>query len=130
MLVNQSKKRQVRKKIELWMPVLIWAGVIFGFSSMSINKEADFSWLDFEVKKSAHVVEYADLYFLLFRAWSSKWEKTDKKILIWSMVVAVLYALSDEWHQTFVPGREGTFRDGGFDSFGVLFSYIHVKINL
>ncbi len=130
MLVNQSKKRQVRKKIELWMPVLIWAGVIFGFSSMSINKEADFSWLDFVVKKSAHVVEYAVLYFLLFRAWSSKWEKTDKKILIWSMVVAVLYALSDEWHQTFVPGREGTFRDVGFDSIGVLFSYIQVKKNL
>lgn len=109
---------------------MVWAGVIFGFSSMSINKEADFSWLDFVVKKTAHVVEYIVLYYLLFRAWSNRSERVSRKMFVWSIAVAVLYALSDEWHQTFVPGREGTLRDVGFDTIGVLLSYVQIKKNL
>ena len=31
---------------------------------------------------------------------------------------AVLFALSDEWHQTFVPGRDGCVRDVGIDVVG------------
>ena len=118
------------KKLKLWLPVFIWAGVIFSFSSMSINKDSAFSWLDFVVKKTAHMVEYFVLYWLLFRAWSDKNKKIDRKIFVWSMVVAIIYALSDEWHQTFVPGREGTLRDVGFDTIGVLLSASLLKRNL
>ena len=87
------------------------------------------SWLDFVVKKTAHMVEYFVLYWLLFRAWSRKGELINKKVFVWSMVVAILYALSDEWHQTFVPGREGTLRDVGFDTIGILLSSTLIKRN-
>jgi VanZ family protein len=122
---------QIRTKIlKLWLPVIVWAGVIFSFSSMAINKDVSFSWLDFVVKKTAHVVEYFILYWLLFRASSEGNKKINKKVFVWSMIVVIFYALSDEWHQTFVPGREGTLRDVGFDTIGVLLSATLIKRNL
>lgn len=123
-------KTKVIEKLKLWLPVLVWAGVIFSFSSMSINKQADFSWLDFVVKKTAHMVEYFVLYWLLFRAVSKNNQVVSKKVFGLSIVVAILYALSDEWHQTFVPGREGTLRDVGFDTIGTLLSYSLIKRNI
>ncbi|MBU1084784.1 MAG: VanZ family protein [Candidatus Beckwithbacteria bacterium] len=118
------------KKIKLWLPVLIWAGIIYSFSSMSINKEAEFNWLDFVIKKSAHVTEYAILFWLLFRAMSGDNKNLTKKIFIKVFIFTVVYALSDEWHQTFVPGREGTLRDVGFDTIGALISLNLKKRNI
>jgi VanZ family protein len=39
--------------------------------------------------------------------------------LILAATVGILFALSDEYHQTFVPGRGGTLRDVGIDGLGV-----------
>jgi len=115
------------KKFKLWLPVIIWAGVIFSFSSMAINKEAEFSWLDFVVKKTAHVVEYAILYWLTFRAISKEGKLIEKRSFTIALLFCFIYAMSDEWHQTFVPGREGTLRDVGFDTLGALFSWNQIK---
>lgn len=114
-------------KIKLWVPVVIWCGVIFGFSSLQINKGVNFSWLDFVVKKTAHVTEYAILYWLVYRALSEKGKKASKKCFAVALAFAFLYAMSDEWHQTFTPGREGTLRDVGFDTIGALISYTRVR---
>jgi len=99
------------QKLRLWLPVLIWMVVIFAFSAMSINGQAKFSWPDFIIKKTAHVTEYAILFLLTYRA-----NKSFKS----SLIVCLLFALSDEWHQTLTPGREGRLRDVGFDTLGIL----------
>lgn len=65
--------------------------------------------------------EYAIFYWLVWR--------TNKSFRL-SLLLVVLFALSDEWHQTFVPGREGTLRDVGFDTIGGLFSWLQIKKNL
>lgn len=110
------------QKVKLWLPVVIWSGVIFGVSGQAINSStAQFSWLDFIVKKTAHVTEYAILFWLTWRA---------NKSLKQTLIMCVLFALSDEWHQTFVPGREGTLRDVGFDTIGMLLSLNQIKKNL
>ncbi|MFC1627173.1 VanZ family protein [Patescibacteria group bacterium] len=119
-----------RERFRLWVPVMIWAGVIFSFSSMRINGNVEFSWTDFVVKKTAHVIEYAVLYWLLFRAISLKGKFIERKYFAVTLVIAIFYALSDEWHQTFVPGREGTLRDVGFDTLGMLMSIYQVKRGL
>lgn len=106
------------QKLTLWLPVLVWMGVIFGFSSMPINHQAEFSWLDFIFKKTAHVSEYGILFWLTYRA-----NKSFKS----SLIICLLFALSDEWHQTLTPGREGTIRDVGFDSLGMLLSLTWLK---
>ncbi|MDZ7586607.1 MAG: VanZ family protein [Patescibacteria group bacterium] len=117
----------MKEKIKLWLPVIIWAGIIFLFSNQTINKPAPFSWPDFVVKKTAHVTEYAIFYWLLFRAISQKNKLVGKKSFIFSLIIVILFALSDEWHQTFIPGREGTLRDVGFDTIGGLLSLTQIK---
>lgn len=119
------------QKVKLWLAVIIWAGVIFWFSSREINNpNIEFSWLDFVIKKTAHVIEYAIFYWLIFRAMSENGLKSSRKVLILSFLLAWLYSMSDEWHQTFVPGREGTLRDVGFDTIGMLLSLNQIKKNL
>lgn len=120
----------MKEKLKLWLPVIIWAAIIFWFSSLAINKPAPFSWPDFIMKKTAHVTEYAIFYWLLFRAISQKNKLVGRKSFIFSLIIVILFALSDEWHQTFIPGREGTLRDVGFDTIGGLFSLLQIKKNL
>lgn len=117
----------MEKKIKLWLPVIVWMGIIFTFSSLSINHAQEFSWLDFIIKKTAHVTEYAILYFLLWRAGTNAGRQVSVRVIIWSLVTAFIYSLTDEWHQTLTPGREGTLRDIGFDSLGILLAYTWLK---
>lgn len=98
------------KLITNWLPVIIWAGAIFYFSSLRQVKVSDFLVWDFITKKIAHVGEYAILYGLIYRA-------TDKNFIV-SFIATVLFAVTDEFHQTFVPGRSGTPLDLGFDFSG------------
>src|SRR3989344_1193994 len=118
------------QKLRLWLPILVWMGVIFGFSALPINHQAEFNWLDFIFKKTAHVVEYAILYFLVWRAWSNQGKTATPKIFITSLVFSFFYALTDEWHQTLIPGREGRMRDVGFDSLGMLLALTYLKSKL
>jgi len=118
------------QKLRLWLPVLVWMGVIFGFSALPINHEAEFNWPDFIFKKTAHVTEYAILYWLVWRAGSNEGRKVNTKIFIWSFILSFFYALSDEWHQTLTPGREGRLRDVGFDSLGMLLSLTWLRSKL
>ncbi|MDZ4210051.1 MAG: VanZ family protein, partial [Candidatus Curtissbacteria bacterium] len=84
------------KTLNLWLPVFLWAAVIFFFSTLTNPKASDFFIWDFIAKKIAHISEYAILYMLLFRA-------TGKNVVL-SFVITILYAISDEIHQGFIPG--------------------------
>lgn len=105
----RTKKGNI-KLITNWLPVIFWAGVIFYFSSLRQVKVSDFFIWDFVVKKIAHVGEYAILYGLIYRA-------TNKNFIV-AYIATVLFALTDEFHQTFIPGRSGTPLDLGFDASG------------
>jgi len=107
----------MKKFLKFWFPVIVWAGIIFILSSIP-NLESGLEQ-DFILRKIAHILEYAILTFLLFRAGiSAGWQI--KKAIIFSIIIAFLYALTDEYHQTFVFGREGRLEDVGFDSVGIL----------
>src|SRR3989344_2750651 len=94
-----------------WGPVLVWAGVIFTVSAIPTLPKVGFLWWDFVAKKSAHMVEYGILMYLLFRA-RLPWHK--------ALVYGVIYAISDEIHQSFVTGRSAKLTDVGFDTVGML----------
>ena len=103
--------------LTLWGPVVIWAGFIFWLSGIPYLW-ITLAWYDFLLRKLAHVFVYAVLARLLARAlirstyWS--WEK-----IFWaSLALSFLYACSDEFHQTFVPGRGGSVRDVTIDTAG------------
>ena len=108
-----------------WLPALCWMALIFFLSSLQGSSLSDFGSLDFFVKKGAHIAEYAILYLLLFRAFHTA--MVSRKALFVSAIIAVLYAISDEYHQTFVPLREGKVRDVVIDSIGVFLAYLFLR---
>lgn len=145
-----------------WLPVLLWAGLIFYFSSQSyeeqnlqptlsqyIDAEVIGDWfsgvsfryadeevsvetlgaagfLEFFIRKAAHFTVYFVLAFLLVRAFSQSL-RTRAKIFWFSLILAVLYAASDEFHQSFTAGRTPLPLDVVLDSFsafvGTIVSY-------
>ena len=88
-----------------WLPVVVWAVVIFVFSSIP-----DFGGSNLLLRKLAHTAEYAILGALLVRATGRAWP---------AFGLGVLYAASDEIHQTFVSGRHGSPVDVAIDAVGV-----------
>jgi VanZ family protein len=114
----------------LWMPVILWAGVIYYFSSVPDYRTgggADLPELLF--RKFAHLFVYGVLAYFLARAltgigWGAR------RVLGVGLLLCVLYAASDEIHQSFVPGRFGMVRDVALDSLGaamVLSVYARVE---
>jgi VanZ family protein len=110
----------ITRYLRYWLPVLLWMGVIFVASSQPelpfvLNKT-----VDFVTKKAAHVTEYGVLAFLLWRAISKERGWPYWPSFGGAFAVSLLYAISDEFHQTFVPGRSGRLTDVGFDALGAL----------
>ncbi len=117
------------KFFRYWGPPLVWMSIIFFFSSReSVAVSNVYTW-NFVFFKTLHMIEYAGLYFLLFRAilQSDKSNDLKKRALTAAFVLAFLYAVSDEIHQTYVPTREGTFRDVGIDVIGMFLMYSYSK---
>ncbi len=76
------------------------------------------------IRKCAHLTEYAILAFLVWRA-RRKPFRGDTRPWRWSQAAealwaTVFYATTDEFHQTFVPTREGCVRDVMIDSTGAV----------
>ena len=108
------------KKIKIlnWLPALVMMSVIFWFSAQPAEELPVFSWADTIVKKSGHVIGYGLLAFTygygLGMARQKNW-------LAW--LLAVLFALTDEYHQSFVSGRHPSIWDVViFDNIGALLS--------
>ncbi len=105
-----------------WLCVLCWMGVIFALSSIPSLRVPFAHSHDFVLRKLAHIGEYAVLTALLwwaFRIYSSS------KVQSWLLaaLAAALYGVSDEWHQSWIAGRYGSFRDIGIDALGIAASY-------
>ena len=96
--------------VRLWLPVVGWATLIFAFSSVPDLGTGLGGW-DLVLRKLAHAAEYAVLGALLARALASAST---------AVVAGVLYAVTDELHQTLVPGRQGSVRDVVIDAAGVV----------
>ena len=99
-----------RRTLSLWLPVVAWAALIFGLSSISGLNSGLGTW-DLVLRKLAHMTEFAILAALLVRALARE---------LPAFLVAVAYAVSDEAHQHFVPGRQGSSLDVAIDAAGAL----------
>jgi VanZ family protein len=95
--------------MRLWLPVALWAAVIFTVSSIPSLGTGLGTW-DLVLRKLAHTAEYALLGALLVRALGRPPP---------ALALGVLYAASDELHQHFVPGRRGAPLDVLIDAVGV-----------
>lgn len=134
-----SATKQMRQRlIKFWAPVIVWAGVIFYFSTEHFSSFNTFnmlvdlmSWIfpgapgeqiesaNLVTRKIGHWSEYFILSLLLWRAyrcgsnkvWQPHWAT-------WTLSWVLLYAVSDELHQAFVPSRTAAVNDVLLDFFG------------
>ena len=107
-----------------WAPAVLWAAVIFTLSSMSGLPAPPSGFTD----KHAHVVTYGVLCALVV------WGLTDRAPgrTTWSVsavaaVLATLYGVSDEWHQSFVPGRDVSVLDLAADASGAVVAAVGLR---
>lgn len=114
----EKEKKFMKHNVKNWIPVVCWCGLIFFLSSQPhLPGPEDKTW-DFLLKKLGHICAYGMLYFWVFRAF----ESSTKHRVIKSFVFCILYACSDEYHQSFVPGRTPMVRDVGIDIIGMSIS--------
>ncbi len=145
------KKTSIKLNLLSWTIVIIWMAVIFylshqtasesselstGFMSLMINIFSNVFPLDvpeellhFWIRKSAHFTAYLLLGIFVIQALfrQGKWKKDS----IVAIIVCVVYAISDEIHQVFIPGRSGEVRDVLIDSSGAIVGiilYIFVRL--
>ena len=114
------------KIFKLWVPVAIWAGVIFFFSSIPDLKTG--LEYDFVLRKIAHITEYFILTSLLYRAFRDSFQMNPLRLCIYPALFSFLYAASDEIHQFFVLWRNCSMRDVLIDSIGIIIFYIVIRI--
>ncbi|HLD28397.1 MAG TPA: VanZ family protein [Patescibacteria group bacterium] len=106
-------------KIFNWTLAIVWMALIFWSSSVSdFGLGGGESGQGSDVYSSiAHVVLYAVLTGLLIRALMSSGYKLTVAFF-GGFIIAILYGISDEVHQSFVPGRESHISDWLFDLIG------------
>ncbi len=127
-----------RNFVRYWLPVILWVCFIFWMSTESFSSQNTFSLvktvirflspnisshdlrlIHAVIRKAGHVIEYFMLGLLLFRAfrggstglWKWRWS-------LFALIGVVLWAMSDEWHQSFVPTRAASVVDVGIDTAG------------
>ncbi len=125
-LTRQIIIKVIKLLLYYWAPVILWTIVIFLFSSFPTQKASQIHWQDFIIKKSAHILEYFTLSLLTFRALRES-GMDSKKALIYALFFSSLYGISDEYHQSFTPGREPKIRDVIIDLTGSLLGVISLK---
>jgi VanZ family protein len=109
-----------------WAPAIAWAGLIFAFSAQPDLRFVPDQGLDFMVRKAGHMAVFGILALLLWRAFAgtTAWRRP----WAWALVLAVLYAATDELHQGFVAGRHPSPVDVGIDATGVLIAIVAVGL--
>ena len=142
------KKNKTMSKIgKILLPVLTvcWMLVIFWFSAAPAPESSEMSYtvgiqigkiavadfdawttekqnafaekIEYPIRKMAHATEYAILGMLMSEAVYA-YGVCGKKVIRYAWILATIYAATDEFHQLFVPGRSGQFRDVLLDSTG------------
>ena len=99
--IGNRLKNPRAQRLMNWTAVLSWAGIIFYASSLSdlgLSTKTDL------VPILAHALEYAVLTVLLIRALGSK-KSTVRRTAWIAALLALAYAGSDEYHQSFVANR-------------------------
>jgi VanZ family protein len=131
------------RKFLIWLPTLIWIGVLASFSTDTFSAEHTggllrrimdvvypgisehaFKNLHFLVRKSAHFGSYGFLSLLAFFSWRATLPTGERWNIRWmriALVMTLIAACLDEIHQTFVYSRTGSYHDVILDMAGALF---------
>ncbi len=118
----------MNKKVFYWSATIAYALLIFLLSSFSGDKTEKL-YLFKHSDKIIHLFEYAILCFLVSKTLSFTLKESVKRYAgLAAIVITLLYAISDEFHQSFVPGRYAEVYDVFADGMGAVLSQIILYI--
>lgn len=120
-----------KKHLIKYSLVVIWMIVIFVYSSQPANESSQQSgrvrravnttlglrWDMHTTRKAAHIVSYCVLGLLLYNALRDR-DRSIKRVVLYAVIIAGAYAVTDETHQHFVPGRSPQPTDVLIDTSG------------
>lgn len=108
----------VNSPIVRFLPAALWMAIIFFVSHQPSSAIPEYGSWDTLLKKGGHVFAYAVLAILFqFAGLSSRW----------ALLLSVLYAMSDELHQTQIAGRNGRPMDVAIDAVGAVIGVLVVQ---
>src|SRR3989339_1221696 len=117
------EKSYLRHLIIYGAPVLAYAGLIFLLSSVSTFPYVMPSFFGFD--KLAHFSVYYFFGCLICRWFlAEKNPFANRHFFALTIVIGTCYGISDEWHQSFVPGRDASLWDVIFDALGVVMAAV------
>src|SRR6266446_9411384 len=124
-----------KNRLSRYGPLVVWAALIFIGSSSILSgsntavvlrpvlwlfphaSEATLALIHFLVRKAGHLTEYAILATLAARAFRDSSHDLLRRHWFWlSLLLAIAYALTDEFHQSFVPSRTASIYDSLIDA--------------
>ena len=131
----------MRFAVFYYAPVLVWMLVIFSFSTGLGTAEhtigllqrllevwspeaakhftpVQLEYINYAVRKLAHLTEYAILTLLVLRAFQQGRQRLQWKAVVGALLISIAYAATDELHQSMVPNRTASVRDVLIDSIG------------
>ena len=146
MVADDGKRSNFEGRTRTWLrlrrygPLFIWMAFIFfastgEFSADNTSRiigpvlrwlfpnisEENLALAHFITRKVAHFTEYAILAWLAARAFAtSRHQPLRRRWFLISLLLVVVYSLSDEYHQSFVPSRTGSIYDSFIDISGGL----------
>jgi VanZ family protein len=103
------------RRAHLWLPPLFLMGLIYLFSAQP-SLDSGLGWIDTVGRKLIHFSQYALLCFLWWRLLRTA--MPNRRAALVAFLISILYAATDELHQSFVDGRHGTPVDWAIDSAG------------
>ncbi len=105
-------------RLVLWIPVAVYMAAIFYASSLSVLPGPVGYWFSDTL---LHMACYGGLALFTLRALAGgKWAGVHAGVALAAWLIAVLYGVTDEWHQMYVPGRTPELRDLVNDAIGAL----------
>lgn len=117
----------LRRLLAVWLPLLAWSAAIYVVSGQSRLPQVTTDRLQEIVSVLAHVLEYAILAWLVLRVLRiNNWGEPRSRVVI-TLLFCLVYALSDEWHQSFVPGRTPDVLDVLADTTGTAMSLVLLR---
>ena len=106
--MKRFKLEKLLITIERYLPLFLMCTFIFIQSSKPAVAVSYVGWFNFFLHKLAHVIVFSLLFLFACRGFR------DKKI---ALIFTIIYAISDEYHQSFIATRTASFTDVLIDSF-------------
>lgn len=140
-----TASRIPRSQVVFGVVSLAWAALIFYFSTVTFGTDfsrsllarelsilhlsvssTTFHHLDTLQRKVAHLIVYGIFAVLLYGAFGGR-DSFRRRRTFWCILIAAGYALTDEFHQIFVPGRNASLVDCGIDTVGATVALLLVN---